>query len=36
MLEEIRKELEHLHNIQKQIEEIIKGAPEGRLRCAVN
>ena len=36
MLKEIRKELEHLQNIQRQIEKMVKDAPEGKLRCAVN
>lgn len=36
MLEEIRKELEHLQKIKSQIEEIVKYAPEGKLRCAIN
>lgn len=29
MLKEIRKELEHLQNIQRQIEEMVKGCSEG-------
>ena len=36
MLKEIRKELEHLQNIQRQIEEMVRDVPEGKLRCAVN
>lgn len=36
MLKEIRDELEHLKNIQRQIKEMVKEAPEGKLRCAVN
>lgn len=36
MLKEIRDELEHLKNIQRQINEMIKEAPEGKLRCAIN
>lgn len=36
MLKEIRKELEHLQNIQRQIEEMVRAAPKGKLRCAIN
>lgn len=36
MLKKIEVELANLHNIKKEIEKVLKNAPEGKLRCAIN